>query len=134
MLIFITSSSYFKIRKIKLSHRKAVVICVKFCLLNAKKPGDKNSCIISLKSIVLFPKLFILTYINLLCKLFIFILLRVKCNYTIAINSHSHIMQKQPRRIFPQYTCTETMIKMIKKYLWREIHELNTLIGSPDCT
>ena len=35
-----------------------------------------------------------------------------------------------PTKNFFQDSCTVTMITIVKKYLWRKIHELNTLIGS----
>ena len=36
---------------------------------------------------------------------------------------------KQPQIVFLQYSCSLTMINIVKKYMWRKIHELNTLIG-----
>ena len=50
--------------------------------------------------------------------------------FIIEINSHSHIKRKQPQIIFLQYNCSVTMINIVKKYMWRKIHALNTLIGS----
>ena len=44
----------------------------------------------------------------------------------IARSSHSHKYQKQPQRIFLQYNCSVTIINIVKKHLWRKIHELNT--------
>ena len=49
----------------------------------------------------------------------------------IEISSHSHVKRKQPRKILLQYSCSVTMIKIVKKCLWGKIHELNTLVGSP---
>ena len=34
--------------------------------------------------------------------------------FTIAISSHSHIKRKQPQRIFLQYSCSVTMINIVK--------------------
>ena len=58
----------------------------------------------------------------------------VRYNYTahlfiIDISSHSHKEWKQPQIIFVQYSCCITIINILKKYLRRKIHELNTLIG-----
>ena len=62
----------------------------------------------------------------------------VRCNcsshrsahlFIIAISSHSHIILKQSQRTFLQYSCSVTMINIVKRYLWMKIHELNTLIG-----
>ena len=53
--------------------------------------------------------------------------------FIIGISSHSHIKRKQPQRTFLQYSCSVTMINIVKKYLWRKIHKLKTkytLIGS----
>ena len=50
-------------------------------------------------------------------------------NFIIAISSQSHIKRKQPLRIFLEYSCSATMINIVKKYLRKKIHELNTLIG-----
>ena len=62
---------------------------------------------------------------------------RYNCNahrsahhFMIAISSHSHITRKQPQGTFLQYSCSATMINIVKKYLSRKIHKLNTLIGS----
>ena len=52
--------------------------------------------------------------------------------FIIALSSHSDIKRKQPQILFFQYSCSVTMINMVKKYLWRKIHELNTLIGCSD--
>ena len=49
--------------------------------------------------------------------------------FIIAISNHSHIKRKQPQRTFFRYSCSVTMINVVKKYLGRKIHELNTLIG-----
>ena len=46
------------------------------------------------------------------------------------IISHSHIERKQTQGIFLQYSCSVTKINVVRKYLWRKIHELNTLTGS----
>lgn len=60
----------------------------------------------------------------------------VRCNLSahrsahlliIAISSHSYIKRKQSQIIFPQFNCSETMINMVKKYLWRKIYEKNHL-------
>ena len=48
----------------------------------------------------------------------------------IAISGHNHVIRKHPQRTFLQYSCTVTMINVVKKYIWGKIHELNTLIGS----
>ena len=48
--------------------------------------------------------------------------------FIIAISSHSHINRKQPQRTFLHYSCSVTMINIVKKYLLRKIHKLNTLI------
>ena len=50
--------------------------------------------------------------------------------FIIVISSHSHIKWKQPQRTFLQYSCSVTIINIVKKYLWRKIHKLNTLIRS----
>ena len=50
----------------------------------------------------------------------------------LARSSHSHIKRKPPQILFLQYNCFLTMINIVKKYLRRKIHELNTLIGSFD--
>ena len=50
----------------------------------------------------------------------------------ITRSSNSNKEWKQPQIIFCQYSCSVTMISIVKKYLWREIHELNTLIGTSD--
>ena len=47
-----------------------------------------------------------------------------------AISSHNHIRWKQPKITFLQYSCSLTMINIVQKYLWRKIHELNSLFGS----
>ena len=52
--------------------------------------------------------------------------------FIIAISSCSHKEQKQSQRIFFQYSCSVIMINIVKKYLWRKIHELNTLTGTSD--
>ena len=52
--------------------------------------------------------------------------------FIIEISSHKHIKWKQSQRIFLSYSCSVTMINNIKKYLWRKIHELNTLIRCSD--
>ena len=46
--------------------------------------------------------------------------------FIIVISSHSHVRQKQQKRTFLQYSCSATIINIVKKYLWRKIHELNT--------
>ena len=50
--------------------------------------------------------------------------------FIVAISSHSHIRQEQPQETFLQYSCFITTINIVKKYIWKKIHELNTLIGS----
>ena len=50
----------------------------------------------------------------------------------IAISIHSHIKRKQLQKCFLQYSYSVTMINVVKKYLRRKIHELNTLIGYSD--
>ena len=52
--------------------------------------------------------------------------------FIIEISSHRHIKRKRPQRILLQYSYSVTMINIVKKYLRREIHELNTLIGCSD--
>ena len=52
--------------------------------------------------------------------------------FIIKINSHSHVKRKQPQIFFLHCSCSVTMINIIKKFLWRKIHELNTLIGCSD--
>ena len=39
-----------------------------------------------------------------------------------AISSHSHIRRKQSQIIFLRCSCSVTLIKIVKKYLWRKIH------------
>ena len=43
--------------------------------------------------------------------------------FIIAISSHSHAERKQPQRIFLQRNCSVTMINIVKKYIWRKIHD-----------
>ena len=49
-----------------------------------------------------------------------------------AIGSHSYKERKQPQRIFLHYSCSVTMINIVKQYLSRKIHGLNTLIKTSD--
>ena len=48
------------------------------------------------------------------------------------IRSHSHIKRKQPQIIFLQYICSATMINIVKKCLWKKIHEQNILSRRSD--
>ena len=51
-----------------------------------------------------------------------------------AMSSHSHIRRKSPKITFLQYSCSVTKFDTVKNYLWREIYEINTFIGSSnDC-
>ena len=43
-----------------------------------------------------------------------------------------HNRNKQPQRVFLQYRCSITMINIVKKYMWKKIYELNTLIAYSD--
>ena len=52
--------------------------------------------------------------------------------FIVERNSHNRIKWKQRQIIFLQYSCSVIMINIVKKYLRREIHELNTLIGCSD--
>ena len=52
--------------------------------------------------------------------------------FIIEISIQNHIKRKQPYRTSFQYSCSVTMINIVKKYLWRKIYELNTLIGCSD--
>ena len=52
--------------------------------------------------------------------------------FIIEIPSHSHIKRKQPQIIFLQYICSATMINIVKKCLWKKIHEQNILSGRSD--
>ena len=53
-------------------------------------------------------------------------------SFIIEINSRSHRKRKQPQIIFLQFSCSVTMINIVKKCLWKKIYELNTLIGCSD--
>ena len=53
-----------------------------------------------------------------------------RSTHLFIIIAHCHIKRKQTKRTFLQYSCFLTMINVDKKYLWKEIHEENTLIGS----
>ena len=48
--------------------------------------------------------------------------------FIIGISRHKK--RKQPQRTFLQRSCSVTMINIVKKYLWKKTHKLNTLIGS----
>ena len=50
--------------------------------------------------------------------------------FVMEISSHSHIKRKQPQKIFLQYSCSLIMINIVKKYLWKKIHDLNNLSWS----
>ena len=52
--------------------------------------------------------------------------------FKVQISSNSHIKLKQAETIFLQYNCSATMINIVKKYLWIQILELNTLIRFSD--
>ena len=52
--------------------------------------------------------------------------------FIIARGSQSYIKRKQSQKVFLQYRRSLTMIHIVKKHLWRKIHELNLQIRSPD--
>ena len=52
--------------------------------------------------------------------------------FIIARSSHGNKERKQPQIICVRYSCSVSMIDIVKKYMWRKIHELNAMIGTSD--